>query len=256
MTNTRAKFIALFTLIPALCGVFFMLRSAETHAASDPCAITKSDVATIDKAAEIGLLTELTARKALLARLIACATADARSLQSNLNNLSVPSDAKPIQSQLSGRVTDAIAYYNLEFAKVSGAGIAGTQGIAREVLTWRSSNYEPLAMQVDNFSFWASNQTLFKVANDRLGGITNLVSFIQEAGANSDLEAGLAGAQSLMQAANNENTTARNAFMQSLPPDETLALTKQSLQTLSSAYQQFFAIATLVQKLLPTSTDK
>lgn len=253
MKPLRTGLIALAALLPVALGIF-LLRPAAARAAGAPCVITSADLDAITTAAQSGLLAELAARRAFLTQIVSCAKTDTQTLQDNLNALSVSGDSQAIQSQLSGKLSDALTYYDLELGKVPGAGIAGTQAIAKEVLGWRASNYEPLAGQVENFTLWVNNQDLFKAANDRLGGIANIVSFLEQAGQNNELQNDLAAAQALMQTANSENSSAKNALLQSFPPGESLSLIQQSLQSLSDAYQKFFDIATAAQGLLsPTN---
>lgn len=249
------RYIAYFFATPALLGAS-IFTTATTHAVdsqvSVTCTITAKDFDAVNAAANEGLLAELAARRALLSRTIICARNDAKALQEDLNGLSIPDDAKNLQVQLSGKLDDAMTYYDLELDKVGNAGIAGTQAIAREVLGWRASTYEPLAGQVENFTLWAKNQTLFKAANDRLQGITSLVAFLQQAGQNNDLQGDLSTAQAMMQTAKEENQAAKSALLQYVPPDESLQLIQRSLKSLSDTYQKFFDIAKIVQALLPT----
>lgn len=244
----------LLVILPLAAGVLVSAAQAASMPAADNCTIKSSDIDAITAAASQGLLVELSARKALLTRTIACAKADAQALQSNLNGISADDNEKVIQSQLSGRLDDAMNYYDLELGKVNDTGIAGTQGIAREVLSWRASNYDPLAAQVSNFILWTNNQPLFDTATNRLRSIEGIVAFIEQATPRNDLQSDLAGAQSLVQTANNENQGVTNAFLQSLPPGETLTMIQQSLQSLSDAYQKFFDISTIVQALLPAKS--
>ncbi len=241
----------LAAILPVARGTF-LLRPAAAHAdGATTCIITPPDLDAVAAAAQNGLLAELAARRALLTRTVNCAKDDAQALQSNLNAaLSIGGDAKTIQVQLSGRLDDALTYYDLELGKVQGAGIAGTQAIAKEILDSRASNYGPLTGQVKNFTLWAENQELFTAANDRLGGVTNIVSFFEQAGQNNELQSNLAAAQSLMQIAKNENDAAKNALLQSLSPDQSLLFIQQSLQSLARAYQKFSDIAAVVQTLL------
>jgi hypothetical protein len=251
MRSSRAISIALFAALVAAPALAARAADTPSASASGSCTITADDLAAIQTAAQDGLLAELAARRALLSRTITCAENNTQALQSELNGLSVSGDARTIQSQLSGKLDDAITYYNLELAKVSGAGIAGTQAIAKEVLAWRTSNYEPLSENVQNFELWAGSQPLFSAAESRLNGIANLVAFFEQAGENLTLQGDLADAQSLVQTAKNEDQDAQNALAQSLPPDEVRAQIQQSLQTLSDTYQKFFDIASAIQSLLP-----
>ena len=250
MKNSQTAFIAFFLLLPPLAGIF--LGPVNTARAAENCIFASSDLDAVTAAAAQGLMAELFARKALLARTITCAKAETQSLQDNLNGLSVNDDEKAIRSQLSDRLNDAMNYYNLELEKVGGAGITGTQIIAKEVFAWRGNNYAPLAAQVANFTLWVKNQNLFETALARLRSIESIVSFLERAAPDNDLQSDLASAQALVQTARDENGAVKNAFLQSLPPGETLTLIQQSLKSLSDAYQKFFDISTIVQALLPT----
>jgi len=241
-------FTAFFLLLPPLAGIF--LGPVNTARAAENCAIASSDLTAVTAAAAQGLMVELATRRALLTRTITCAKAEAQSLQNNLNGLSVNDDEKTIRSQLSDKLNDAMNYYDLEIEKVGGAGIVGTQIIAKEVLAWRTSNYDPLAAHVANFTLWINDQPLFDTAKNRLRSIENIVTFINQAAPQNDLQNDLASAQSLVQTASDENQRVANAFLQSLPPNQTLALIQQSLQSLSDAYQKFFDISTIVRALL------
>ncbi len=249
MNQKRVAFIAFFIAFPIVAGVF-PIKAASTARAAGDCPIMAADVGAVTAAAAQGLTAELAARKALLVRTISCAQADARTLQTNLNALTVSGDAKTIQVHLSGQLDDAMTFYNIELGKVDGTGIAGTQAVAREVLAWRDANYTPLAASVANLTLWAQNQNLFMIADGRLSKVKGVGSFIEQAAPNTDLESDLAAAETLMQSADDENHAALNAMLQSLPPDQTLSLIQQSLQSLSSAYQKFFDLSTVIQTLL------
>jgi hypothetical protein len=151
---------------------------------------------------------------------------------------------------------DAMNYYDLELAKVSDAGIAGTEAVASEVLAWRAENYVPLSAQVANVILWSGNQNLFGVANTRLTQTGAVVNFLEGAAPNPSLQDSYANAQVLMQTANEENEAAKNALLESLSPDQSLALITQSLQDLSKAYKQFSDINTTVQTLLPINSGQ
>ncbi len=255
-------------MLPLAAGVVFIAhnRAPVAVAASTPrlvhtamqtstgtnCTITPADLDAITAAASDGLLAELSVRKALLVRTITCAKTDTTLLQNNLNSIKTADTAKTIQSQLSGKLDDAINYYNLELGRVNGAGIAGTQSVAHDVLAWRSGTYNPLAAQVSNFIVWTNNQPLFDTAANRLSSVESVVGFIEQAAPQNDLQSDFANAQSLVETANNENRGVADAFLRSLPPDQTLGLIQQSLASLSDVYQKFFDISAIVQTLLPT----
>ena len=244
--------MVLIATLPLATGIFLIGAVAR---ADESCTITSSDLDAVTAAGTQGLMAELAARRALLTKTIACAKADARTLQDNLNGLSINDDEKTLRSQLSGKLDDAMNYYDLELGKVSGAGLAGTRAIAQEVLDWRNANYDPLAAQVANFILWSENQNLFQTAENRLNRIRNIVAFVEQAAPQNDLQADFASAEALVQSASDENERAKTALLQSLPPDQSLALIQQSLQALSDAYQKFFDASTIIQTLLPTKSQ-
>ena len=262
MNTHRARVIALIAIIfPLAAGVLLGAAVQPAHAdtiaapagAAPSCGLTTDDLATVTAAQEQGLLPELAARRALLAKTITCAKTDAQALQANLNALNVGDGAVALQSQLSGKLDDAITYYNLELGKANSAGIAGTEQVAKEVLAWRAGTYAPLAAQVANFTLWSQNQALFSTGAARLQSMESAVNFVEQAAPNNELQSDLADAQSLMHAATNENEQATNALLAGAPSDQSLALIQQSLQSLSDAYQKFFDMSTILQSLLSTN---
>lgn len=229
--------------------------SPVAHAAGD-CTISADDLSiiqTIQSDPNLNYLDEinqeLAARKQLLSRTITCAENDAQSLKSEVNEVSVTAADKNLQNQLSGKIDDAINYYSIERVKLDGSGIKESEQIAGEVLSWRANTYAELASNVDNFVLWSQNQNLFQTASDRMAHIAPMISFLSHAD-NNDLVSAFAAAQTSFNAAENENTSVRNALAESLSPDQTLTIIKQSLQSLSDTYQNFFNISDIIQKLL------
>jgi len=239
----------------ALCGAFF-LGTGVAHA--DNCNLTPADFAEITAIQNNPTLTaldevkqELAVRKDLVSQTIMCAQADVATLQSSLNAATTTtSDAANLQTALSGKLDDANNFYNLELTKLNGAGISGTESIAKDVLAWREGSYEPLAGEVNNFILWSENQSLFATAENRMQQTEQTVSFLEGASGNTDLQNAFSAAQTSFNAAEAENTQAQNALTQFLPADQSLALIQQSLNSLSETYQQFFALSTIVNNLL------
>jgi len=243
-TGILVVFASFLALVGPVASFAPKTARAAASASAANCTMTPADLSAVAAAAAQGLQAELAARKALLTRVITCAEHDARTSQANLNAMNLTGDAANIQSQLSGKLDDAINYYNLELGKLSQAGIAGTQAVARETLSWRQGNYDPLAAQVSNFILWAGN---------RLNQVKGLASFVDQAAPNPELEGDLATAESLIQTAQNENASAETALAQFVPPDQSLTLIQQSLQSLADAYQKFSDISATVQTLLPSA---
>jgi hypothetical protein len=221
------------------------------------CGITESDLAGIKAIQDNTSLSyldelqqELAARRNLLSETIQCAEASAEQAKTDLDNTSVDPSLGNLKNQWSGRLGDAISYYNLQLQKVNEVGISGTESIAKDVLAWRENNYAPLAENVLDFVAWSNNQTLFTTAESRLAQINNLAAspLFSES---SDVQNNYEEAAVSLKTAEDQNTAAKNAFAQSLSPDQSLLFIKQSLDSLSSTYQYFFNISNLVQSLLP-----
>lgn len=257
-----------FVLFALGFAVFFRISSVHADATTtdaqapsgigdSTCGITEADLATIQTIENNSSLSyldelqqELAARKNLLSKTIQCAEADAEQAKTDLDGTSVDPSLESLKNQWSDRLGEAVSYYDLELQKVNGSGISGTESIAKEVLAWRQNNYAPLAENVINFITWSGNQTLFTTAEGRLAQVSNLITsplFSESPDAQSDYEAAAVS----LKAAEDQNVSAKNAFAQSLSPDQTLLFIQQSLDSLSSTYQHFFDISTLIQALLP-----
>jgi hypothetical protein len=257
------KISTILTVVVAMLSLGGPLAHAQTAAvstanASDGAADTSDCTLSTANFAELQnaqtLAEELTIRKHLLGQTIACAVSDAQSLQATLNAVSMPdSESASIQGQLSGRLDDAVNFYNLESAKLNGAGISATEAIAQEIVAWRTANYDPLTGQINNLILWSQNQGLFQTAETRLTQTTQIVNFIESAAANNDLQAGLNAARSSLENAQGENAAAEAALAQFQPPDQSLGLIQQSLQSLADTYQKFSTLNGSIQTLLPTS---
>lgn len=226
-------------------------------ASDDTCGVTKSDlgaIGTIQANASLGYLDELqqelAARKNLLSKTIACAEADIEQSKVGLENAPIDPSLEDLKNQWSDRLDEAISYYQLQSQKVNEVGISGTESIAKEILVWRRDTYAPLAENVLNFVTWSNNQALFRTAEGRLSQVDNLANSPLFSGS-TDIQDDYEQAAVSLRAAEDQNTAAKNALSQSLPPNQSLSLIEQSLDTLSSTYQHFFDISNLVQSLLP-----
>jgi hypothetical protein len=250
-----------------LSAVFIFAIAAGIHTeaaradAIDVCALTQSDFTALQAIQNNPALTpdqeltqELALRKQLLTQTIACAIQNAQALQTTLNAVTPATpDGAAIQAQLSGKIDDTVNFYNIESAKLNGAGISSSEAIAKEMIAWREANYVPLEGDVNNFALWSANQTLFQTAQTRLTQTQRIVAFIENAaGGNDDLSAGLKAAQSSFSDAQNDNAAAAADLTQLQPPDQSLADIQQSLQALADTYQKFSDLNKLVQTLLPT----
>lgn len=240
---------------------YFSLESrgvAAVHADTTNCSITAADIAQITAIQNNPTLSpsqeltqELALRKQLVGQTITCAEREAQTFQANLASTTVESDAQPLQAQLLSDLNGAMGFYNLQLTKLNSAGIAGTEAIAQEVFAWRASTFLPLSENVNNFILWAQNQNLFDTAQARMTDTTRAVSFLESASPNPALQSAFDSAQSSFNDAESENAAAKAALAQGVSPNQTLALIKQSLSSLSDTYQGFFNVSTEISTILP-----
>jgi hypothetical protein len=236
--------------------IFGILRVPAAHAAD--CGITAGDIAQITAIENDPSLTpsdeikrELALRKILVGETIVCAEQEAQTFQTNLASTTVPSDVQSLQSQLLGNLNQAEGFYNSEMQQLNVVGIAGTEAVAQQVLAWRENTFIPLSENVNNLILWAQNQNLFSTAQVRMGQTQSAVSFLESASPNPDLQTAFANAQSSFNDAESENAAAKAALIESLSPDQSLALIKQSLGSLSTTYQNLFTVSNLINTILP-----
>jgi len=246
--------MALFASAAAV--VFGFAGVPAAHAAD--CGITAGSIAQITAIQNDPSLSssdeikrELALRKILVGETIVCAEQEAQTFQANLATTTVPSDVQSLQSQLSGNLTEAESFYNSEMEQLNVVGIAGTKVVAQQVLAWRASTFIPLGENVNNFILWAQNQDLFNTAQIRMNQTQSAVSFLEAASPNTDLQTAFNNAQTSFNNAQTENAAAKAALIQNLSPDQSLALIKQSLSSLSDTYQGFSDVSTAISKILP-----
>jgi hypothetical protein len=255
--NYSKTIIVSASAVLLVAGVFGVtgFRVSTAHAAD--CGITAIDLKQItaiqndpslDDSQE--MQQELAVRKQLVNKTIVCAQQEVQTLQKNLQATTVQSDAQPLQAQLLGRLGEATNFYNLELAKLKGVGISGSEAVAQEVFAWRQSTFIPLGKNVNNFILWSQNQNLFKTAGTRMTQTQQAVVFLENTKPNTDLQAAFNKAQSSYNDAISENDTAKDALNQNLSPDQSLALIKQSLASLSATYQNFSAVSALIKTSL------
>jgi hypothetical protein len=256
----RSKIIATtaFSALFAAGAVFIFGIAGTPTAHAAECGITAGDIAQVAAIQNDPSLTpsdemkqELLARKNLVGETIACAEQEAQTFEINLTAISAPSDVQSLRSQLLGDLSQAASFYNSEMAQLNVVGIAGTKAIAQQVLSWHESSFIPLGENVNNFILWAQNQNLFNTAATRMSQTQSAVAFLEAASPNPALQTAFNKAQSSFNDAEAENAAAQAALVQNLSPDQSLALIKQSLASLSDTYQGFFNVSTLISKILP-----
>jgi hypothetical protein len=260
----------LASVAPGLCGIHAMVAKAQTDVASaatlpaaDPasasgCTISATDLAqlsaiqndpTLSSSEEIKA--ELALRQKLVGETITCAQQDVQTLQAVLASTTVDSNSQALQSELSGQLDNVTTFYNLELTKLNGSGISGTQAIAKEVLEERTGAFAPLADQVNNFILWTQNQALFDTAQTRMDQTSRAVAFLESATPNAALQTAFNAALASFTTAQSQNAQAKAALLEGLPASQSLMLIKQSLDSLSTTYQNFSTIGTLIKNILP-----
>jgi hypothetical protein len=251
------KIVIFGAVFGALSLVAFTFPVGAAHA-DDACALTPADFAKIAAVQSDPSFTpneevmqELTVRKQLLAQTITCAQTEVSSLQATLAEATATASTANIQSQLLSDLNGASDFYAMEAVKLNGIGISGSKEIASEILTWRAGTYVPLEGKINNYLLWTQDQSLFDTAQTRMDQTQSAVSFLESASANPDLQNAFNAAYASFQTAKTQNAAAENALAQSLSPSQSLAFIKQSLDSLSSTYQQFFAVSDAIKAVLP-----
>jgi hypothetical protein len=250
---------AVVALLVALGGVAPVFGVQVARADESCMPITASDISQITAVENDPTLSysqeitqELALRRQLVGETIACAQEEVQTLQTALNNVQPTGGAsQTLQSQYLGDLNDATNFYDLELTKLNGSGIASTEAIAREVLSWRTGTFDPLSENINNFILWAGNQSFFATAQTRMDQTQRAVAFIESASPDSELQNAFEAADSSFSTAVAENNAAESALGQSLSPDQTIGLIKQSLDSLSSTYQSFFTVSSLINAALP-----
>ncbi len=251
--------MAAFALLAAGVGALFGGVIPSRAHAQENCGITAADIMQIkviqsdpSLSSSEELTQELALRKQLVGETIVCAQGEVQQLQASLAAATTTDPVGMIvQSHLAGDLAGADRYYNLELAKLDTSGIAGTEAVAQEVLAWRAGTFVPLSENVNNFILWAGSQDLFTTARARMDQTQRAVSFLESASPNVDLQNAFNGALAAFNDAASANTAARTALAQDASPDRSLALIKQSLNSLAATYQDFFTISTLIKGILP-----
>lgn len=200
--------------------------------------------------------TELTIRKKILTTIIDCASADAELLEQKIKETPTEDSViGPVRARFMETLASARRYYAEARSRVDTLGIGGSKDLAREVRAWRENTYAPTATQALNFLVWAKNQELFRAANGRLADIRTAIRSLK---LTEDEQARtlLDGSVASLREANEENDRARAELDQFPPPQDTLAVIQRSLEKLAHAYEQFFALSELAQKLIPLGERK
>ena len=250
---------SVFAAGAAAASILFLANTGLAHADSSPaCGIDNSGFQKIEAIQNDPNLSyldevkaELAVRKDLLGQTIDCGKKEVDMLTVGLSKAPVDGTTKNLKDAIAGKLNDAQNFYDIENAKVGGVGISGSQAIAKELLAWREGSLDPLSGEVNNFVLWTKNQDLFATAQSRMDDTDHAVKFIENATPNDELTNELNAAHASFAGAQEKNAEAYAALSQFESADQSLALIKQSLDSLSDAYQHFSNIGDIIKKILP-----
>lgn len=251
-------FSGTFALLAIVAPSFLGVSASVAHAATDDCSITAAQITQITAIQNDPTLSysqelqqELTLRKKLVTETITCAQQEVKTYQATLQAIPVDSASQDLQAQFLGKLNDANNFYTIQLTQLSGSGIAGTQNIAKNVLTWRQDTFALLEEQINNVILWTQNQALFDTAQTRMDQTSRAVSFLEAASQNTALQNAFDSTSVAFNTALSQNVQAKSALVQGLPADQSLMLIKQSLDSLSKTYQGFSNVGTLIKAILP-----
>jgi hypothetical protein len=249
-----AVFGVIFGVVMVAMPFFFVgVAHADTTCALSPTDFAKIAAVQSDPSftPTEEVIQELVVRKQLLSQTITCAQTEVSSLQSVLLAATTTYGTQNIQSQLLSDLDGASDFYTIEKSKLNNVGIAGSKEIASEILAWRAGTYTPLEGKINNYLLWTQDQSFFNTAQARMDETQNAVNFLESTSASQDLQNAFNTTYASFQSAKAQNAAAESALAQSLAPDQSLTLIKQSLDSLSSTYQGFFAVSDAIKALLP-----
>ncbi len=261
MMNKKTMTASAVAIICAAVFGIVALHVPSAHAATAvnaDCGITAADLAQITAIQNDPSLSpsdeikqELAVRKQLVGVTIVCAEQETQLLHTNLQNASVESDMQSLQSQMLGNLNQSSDFYNTELTKLGVVGIAGTKAIAQEVFAWRANVFVPQSEGANNLMLWSKNQSLFTTAQTRMTQTQQAVSYLEGVTPNASLQTAFAAAQASFSDAQTENAAAKTALLTSVAPDQTYALIKKSLASLSDTYDSFSTVSAIIKKNLP-----
>ncbi len=193
---------------------------------------------------------ELSLRKEILKSAILCITNDAENLRGKLKAVSSDDpDIKSIRESLGAQLQTTIDFYQSEKAKIDTFGIRSSEESAKSIKIWRASTYAPLAEESVNFLLWVKNQEILKTAQTRFDQIRATVKALK-INEREEMVKGMRDAEDNLEKANALHARAKDTFMSGGNPGTSLSLIKETLESLSGAYQNFFVISESATKIL------
>lgn len=245
----------------AVCGALLTLAASVATpalAAGEPSCALDARISALQETQKApvqdylqGVRKELVARKALLAEIYSCGNAEAHALQNTLQSIPLNDTAMVRTKQkLHNALDDVIKFYETQTSVIAQLGIGGTQDAAKNLKTWRASNFEPLVQETARLALWIKQQGIIDTAKNRFTQIKTTLQRLK-LDDNEDVLPLLTQANEHLQAASTAHNAAKNILAEGMFSDQSLPFLKESLDALAAAYQNFFEISESVNKVLP-----
>ena len=201
----------------------------------------------------VKLVAELKVRQDLLEAILKCGLSEVGDLKSQLEK-ETTSDAKAqaIQSQYLDQLQRDADFYNSEAARISGLGILGTKQLAAEVLDWKQNIYNPQGEKIMDFILWLRGEKFLGVAQTRINDFNHYLKAWNLLD-NPQIQEDFSDAQSKLSDAQTSLSQAQDYFYngQSYSLDDLTKTIKDSFDSISGVYQDFFKIQSDIKKILP-----
>jgi hypothetical protein len=239
--------------------LLFLLLTVKTLAAAEQtCVLSKEKFDELksiqnnpafDYAQEIKA--ELDLRKNLLRETVGCAVKDAENIKSSLDSAAVSdADTKKLKDELSGKLGDAINYYELQRLKIDDLGLQGSRDFSRSLKDWRDGNYTTVAELASNLIIWSRNQDIIKTTQNRINQINQTV-YVLKLVDNEEIQNLWEEASANFKKALDFNGQAGESLRRFDSPDKSLEEIKSSLDALADTYKKFFELSDVISKMLP-----
>ncbi len=200
------------------------------------------------------VIAELKIRQEALGAVLDCGLKDVADLKSQLDQETVSasdSKAQSIKNQYLDQLRQANDFYAQEKSRIGDMGILGTKQLAAEILNWKQNTYNSQSEKIVDFILWLRNQKFIGVVQGRVDAFGRYLK-IWNLSDNPEIQSSFSDAQKNLQSAQGLNSQIRDDFYgQNFSlPDLTQSI-KNSLESISAAYQDFFDLQKEIQKILP-----
>lgn len=245
--RASSKVLAGGALIMALLP--FSARAADTTCSfASKIDLLRSIQADGDRDYMEAIKAQLAVRKDILKSTVDCAAKDLKTRQERFQKLPEEARKSTVGREIERDLEASEHFYAAKRRLVDGLGIKGTQDTARDIATWRNTNYRSTAERQDAFTVWLSNQELFIKTESRFSQIRPVVLSLKLLD-RKDIEKTFTEAEKEFAGAKAKNEEAKKAIEESRGDASTLI--KASLEPLASIYKKFFDVSEAVKKIVP-----